>query len=119
MAQSDKCTTDKCMITNAMDLLGKKWVVLVMYKLLNGPRRFTELEADMAISGRLLSERLKDLEAANMVIRRIYPEIPPRVEYELTEKGKGIEPVIKEIYAWAEKWEAADLEHSKDLVDHK
>ncbi|MCM3785497.1 winged helix-turn-helix transcriptional regulator [Neobacillus mesonae] len=95
---------ERCPITQAMDLLGKKWAVLIMYHLLSGPKRFTELEAAMAISGRLLSERLKEMEVAGIVNRKMYPEIPPRVEYELTDKGRAIEPVIQEIYDWSTTW---------------
>lgn len=93
-----------CLITQAMDIIGKKWVLLIMYQLLSGPKRFTELEAEMAISGRLLSERLKEMELEGIVTRHMYPEIPPRVEYELTPKGKAIEPVINQIYGWSSDW---------------
>jgi DNA-binding HxlR family transcriptional regulator len=93
-----------CLITQAMDIIGKKWVLLIMYQLLSGPKRFTELEAEMAISGRLLSERLKEMEMEGIVTRHMYPEIPPRVEYELTPKGKAIEPVINQIYGWSSDW---------------
>ncbi|HEY4383784.1 MAG TPA: helix-turn-helix domain-containing protein [Ktedonobacteraceae bacterium] len=93
-----------CMITQAMDIIGKKWVLLIMYQLLSGPKRFTELEAEMAISGRLLSERLKEMEMEGIVTRHMYPEIPPRVEYELTPKGRAIEPVINQIYNWSSDW---------------
>lgn len=94
----------KCMVTEAMDILGKKWTIIILYQLLSGPKRFGLLEEDTDASGRLLSERLKELEAAGMVTRTIYPEIPPRVEYQLTEKGREIEPIIKEIYGWSTKW---------------
>ncbi len=94
----------RCLITQAMDIIGKKWVLLIMYQLLSGPKRFTELEAEMAISGRLLSERLKEMETEGIVTRHMYPEIPPRVEYELTPKGRAIEPVINQIYSWSSDW---------------
>lgn len=82
----------------------EKWVLLIMYQPLSGPKRFTELEAEMAISGRLLSERLKEMETEGIVTRHMYPEIPPRVEYELTPKGRAIEPVINQIYSWSSDW---------------
>lgn len=93
-----------CPITKATELLAKKWVILIMYKLLNGPMRFSELESEMAISGRLLSDRLKELEAEEIVTRKLYPEIPPRVEYELTPKGKAIKPIMDEIGTWVNDW---------------
>jgi DNA-binding HxlR family transcriptional regulator len=93
-----------CIVTQAMDILGKKWTITILYQLLSGPKRFCHLEADTDVSGRLLSERLKELEAAGMVTRTIYPEVPPRVEYQLTEKGKEVGPIIADIYGWASKW---------------
>ncbi|WP_199615084.1 winged helix-turn-helix transcriptional regulator [Paenibacillus alkalitolerans] len=94
----------KCLVTEAMEILGKKWVIIILYHLLSGPKRFYQLEDDTDASGRLLSERLKELEAAGMVTRTIYAEVPPRVEYQMTEKGREVEPIIREIYAWASKW---------------
>ncbi|MFP5179638.1 helix-turn-helix domain-containing protein [Bacillus altitudinis] len=92
---------DGCPITDAMEILGKKWVILIINQLLTGPKRFCQLENEMNISGRLLSERLKDLEAEGLVEKKVYPDIPVRIEYELTEQGKKIEPVIREMYAWS------------------
>jgi DNA-binding HxlR family transcriptional regulator len=97
-------TPRTCIVTEAMDILGKKWAITILLQLLSGPKRFCQLEGDTDASGRLLSERLKELEAAGMVTRTIYPEVPPRVEYQLTEKGKDVEPIITHIYGWASKW---------------
>ncbi|MDQ0338809.1 DNA-binding HxlR family transcriptional regulator [Caldalkalibacillus uzonensis] len=88
----------------AMQLLGKRWTGLILYQLLSGPQRFSEIESALPISGRLLSERLKDLEQEGLVNRRVYPDVPVRVEYSLTDKGKALEPVIKEIQLWADQW---------------
>ncbi|MFJ5964141.1 winged helix-turn-helix transcriptional regulator [Bacillus sp. NPDC093026] len=92
---------DRCPITDAMEILGKKWVILIINQLLTGPKRFCQLENEMKISGRLLSERLKDLEAEGLVEKKVYPVIPVRIEYELTEQGKKVEPVIREMYSWS------------------
>ncbi|PCK71009.1 transcriptional regulator-like protein [Paenibacillus larvae subsp. larvae B-3650] len=56
------------------------------------------------MSDRMLSERFKELEAADIVVRKVYPETPVRIEYELTEKGKALRPVMDELQKWAEKW---------------
>lgn len=93
-----------CKLSEAMELLSKRWVVLVINKLLEGPLRFSEIENSLTISGRILSERLKELEAAGMVSRVIYPEVPVRVEYSLTEKGQAFKPIVEEIRKWAEDW---------------
>jgi DNA-binding HxlR family transcriptional regulator len=89
----------------AMQLLGKRWTGLVLYQLLTKPsQRFSEIESTLPISGRLLSERLKDLEKEGLVKRNIYPEVPPRVEYSLTEKGRALESTINDIQKWASEW---------------
>lgn len=87
-----------------MQLLGKRWTGLVLSALLSGPRRFSEIEAALPISGRLLSERLKELEAEGIVLREVFPEVPVRVEYSLTAKGQAMEPVIAAVNHWAHQW---------------
>ncbi|EGL17317.1 winged helix-turn-helix transcriptional regulator [Paenibacillus chitinolyticus] len=90
---------------NAFELLGKRWTGLIIRVLLSGPKRFKDI-SDMipSMSDRMLSERFKELEAAGILIRHVYPETPVRIEYELTEKGKGLEPVMDELQKWAETW---------------
>lgn len=93
----------------AMSLLSKRWTGLIIYQLLSGQQRFCTIEQAIGISGRLLSERLKELESQGIVKREIYPETPVRIEYSLTEKGKSLEPLMKEIEAWSQTWIA--IEH--------
>jgi DNA-binding HxlR family transcriptional regulator len=93
----------------AIDILGKRWTCLILRVLLLGPRRFTEIEhAIPGIGGRMLSERLKDLEAHGIVVRQVYPETPVRIEYCLTEKGYALHRVILEIQAWADRWDGVN-----------
>lgn len=90
----------------AADLLGKRWTALIVKALLPGPRRFTQVAAAIpGLSDRLLSQRLKELEAAGIIDRRVYPEVPVRVEYLLTTKGHDLEPVVAELQRWADRWE--------------
>lgn len=91
-------------VEKAMDLIGKRWTGLIIYQLLQGPQRFCEIENSLPISGRLLSERLKDLEKEGIVSRKVFPEVPVRVEYSLTEKGKALEPMMKELQKWSESY---------------
>ncbi|MFV8826507.1 winged helix-turn-helix transcriptional regulator [Alkalihalobacterium sp. APHAB7] len=93
----------------AMSLLSKRWTGLIIYQLLSGQQRFCTIEQAIGISGRLLSERLKELESQGIVKREIYPETPVRIEYSLTEKGKSLEPLMKEIETWSQTWIA--IEH--------
>jgi len=90
---------------SAFELLGKKWTGLIIRTLLSGQKRFSDIaEAIPNMSARMLTERFKELESEGIVVRKVYPEIPVRIEYELTEKGKELEPVMNEIQKWAEKW---------------
>lgn len=100
MSQSQLCPK----FEKAMELLSKRWNGLIIHQLLQGPQRFCEIKAAISISGRLLSQRLKDLEREHIVNRTVYPETPVRIEYSLTEKGKALKPVITEIEKWAETW---------------
>ncbi|SET52144.1 transcriptional regulator, HxlR family [Oceanobacillus limi] len=88
----------------AMEIVSKRWVGLILSELLNGKKRFSEMETDLPISGRLLSDRLKMLEKEGIVERNIYSEFPVRIEYSLTEKGEGLKPVINEIQNWSDVW---------------
>lgn len=88
----------------AISILNQRWTGLVIYQLLTGPKRFGTLESSMGISGRVLSERLKELENQGIVKREVFPETPVRIEYSLTEKGLALEPVMKEIEKWSQTW---------------
>ena len=91
-------------LAKAMELLGKRWTTLIIYQLLDGPQRFNAIESALPVSGRLLSERLKELEKEGIVERQIYTEVPVRVEYSLTEKGRNLEGAVHEIETWAQNW---------------
>ena len=91
-------------LAKAMELIGKRWTALIIYQLLDGPQRFNALESALPISGRLLSERLKELEKEQIVERKMYSEVPIRVEYSLTEKGRSLEGAVREIEQWAQNW---------------
>jgi DNA-binding HxlR family transcriptional regulator len=87
-----------CAVAACAEIIGAKWTALLVHDLSEGPRRFSELEHSCAgISPRTLSERLRALEDEGLVERRSYPESPPRVEYELTEKGEALLPIINEM----------------------
>ena len=90
---------------HAIQLLGKRWTGLLLDALMDGPRRFCELTATVeGLSDRVLSDRLRELEVEGVVERIVYPQIPVRVEYKLTEKGLALKPVVEAIHEWAEKW---------------
>lgn len=91
-------------LEKAMDLMNKRWVGMIVYQLLSGPQRFCTIEDSIGISGRVLSERLKDLEQEGIIKREVFPETPVRIEYSLTEKGQALEPIMKQIEDWSQKW---------------
>lgn len=112
---STSIETNKCpRYEHAIQILGKRWTGLLLDTLMLGPRRFCELTSIVeGLSDRVLSDRLRELEAEGLVTREVYPQIPVRVEYQLTEKGYALKPVIDAIHTWAECW--IDL---PDLTDH-
>lgn len=89
----------------AFELLGKRWTGLIIRALLSGPKRFKDIsEMIPNMSDRMLAERFKELEAAGILVRHVYPETPVRIEYELTEKGRALEPVMDALQEWANRW---------------
>jgi DNA-binding HxlR family transcriptional regulator len=90
---------------HAFELLGKRWTGLIIRVLLTGAKRFKEI-SDMipGMSDRMLTERFKEMELAGIIVRHVYPETPVRIEYELTDKGRALEPVMDQIQKWAEQW---------------
>lgn len=92
-------------VAASADILGAKWTALLIYDLAAGTRRFRELEHSCAgISSRTLAERLRALERIGIVRRHSYPESPPRVEYELSEKGRDLLPIIDAMTAFGSSW---------------
>ncbi|ERI10473.1 transcriptional regulator, HxlR family [Aneurinibacillus aneurinilyticus ATCC 12856] len=90
---------------SAIELLGKKWSGLIIRVLLGGPRRFKDIKAQIPeMSDRMLTERIKEFEEAGILNRKVYPETPVRIEYELTDKGRALERVIESIQHWGETW---------------
>jgi len=86
-------------------MIGRRWTGAIVRLLLPGRRRFNELRAAIPdISDRMLSERLRELEGEGIVERFVVPESPVRVEYELTAKGRELEPALSAIGSWAERW---------------
>src|SRR5918999_479 len=94
-----------CPVGSCAEIISGKWTLLVIRDLADGSRRFCELERSLAgISPRTLSLRLRELEAQGILERRTYPEVPPRVEYGLTEKGRALVPLIEDMRAYGRRW---------------
>jgi DNA-binding HxlR family transcriptional regulator len=94
-----------CPVCRTSEIISGKWTLLVIRDLADGSRRFCELERSLeGISPRTLSLRLRGLEEQGIVKRHTYPEVPPRVEYALTEKGKALVPLIEDMRAYGKRW---------------
>lgn len=92
-------------LMNAAELVGKRWTAAIIWALFHGFTRFSDILAVVpGLSNRLLTERLKELEEARVVERRVIPETPVRIEYRLTPKGDELRDVFKTLDAWATKW---------------
>jgi DNA-binding HxlR family transcriptional regulator len=90
---------------HAVELVGRRWTGAIIRALLPGPARFASLRDGIPdISDRMLAERLRELETEGVVARRVIPETPVRVEYELTAKGRELEDTVMALAKWAEKW---------------
>ncbi|AXI08323.1 MarR family transcriptional regulator [Oceanobacillus sp. 143] len=98
----------------AISLLSQKWTALIIYKLLLGTQRFSEIQSSIGISGKVLSERLKELEHLDIVKREVIPDTPVIIEYSLTEKGQSMEPILRTIENWSQAWIKSESELPTD-----
>ncbi|MDP9202498.1 MAG: winged helix-turn-helix transcriptional regulator [Gemmatimonadota bacterium] len=102
----------------AVELIGSRWTGAIIQTLLQGKTRYALLKAAIPdITDRMLSERLRSLEAEDLVTRWVIADTPVRVEYELTDKGRSLQNALREIGAWAERWIPAESPPDEDLVD--
>ena len=102
-------SNDSCPVCRTAEIVCGKWTLLIIRDLADGRSRFCELERSLAgISPRTLSLRLRALEEEAIVERRTFPEVPPRVEYALTEKGRALVPIIEDMRTYGRRWLNAD-----------
>jgi DNA-binding HxlR family transcriptional regulator len=85
-------------------MIGGKWKIPILWNLFGGPRRFSELHRMLApVTQKVLVQQLREMEADGLVTRRVYAEVPPRVEYGLTARGESLKPIIQSLCAWSAK----------------
>ena len=90
-----------CPVATTVSLIGSKWKLLIMRNLLARPWRFNELQRSLeGISQKVLTDSLRSMEADGLITRTVFPEVPPRVEYALSELGESMRPIIKSMEAW-------------------
>jgi DNA-binding HxlR family transcriptional regulator len=102
-----------CSVTTTVDLIGGKWKTVALYQLLGEAKRFSELQRSLpGVTQRMLTLQLRELEADGLVHREVYPQVPPKVEYSLTEFGRTLEPIIRAMLDWGETYQARAQELS-------
>jgi DNA-binding HxlR family transcriptional regulator len=113
-------TNSDCPVCRTADIVCGKWTMLVIRDLAEGRARFCELERSLAgISPRTLSLRLRALEEEGIVERQTFPEVPPRVEYALTEKGRALVPIVESMRAYGREWLFSDAECVADAESER
>lgn len=101
MAHSTYDCSEGCPVEAALELIGGKWKGVILYHLLSETIRFNELRRLMpGITQRMLTKQLRELEADQLILRTVYPEVPPRVEYSMTEYGLTLAPIITALQKW-------------------
>ena len=100
-----------CPVETTLMLIGDKWKVLILRDLINGTRRFGELKKSIGgVSQKVLTAQLRDMEENGLITRQVYAEVPPRVEYSLTELGRSLKPILDALQNWGEEYKAQNGE---------
>lgn len=95
----------KCPVATTVALIGSKWKLLIIRNLLQRPWRFNELRKDLdGISQKVLTDSLRSMEEDGLITRTVYPEVPPRVEYALSDLGKSLKPILDSMVAWGNSY---------------
>ncbi len=96
-----------CPVETTLTLIGDKWKVLILRDLMPGTKRFGELKKSVGnVSQKVLTVQLRAMEESGLVHREVYAEVPPRVEYSLTELGKSLKPILDSMWAWGEEYKS-------------
>ncbi|MBS5546081.1 MAG: helix-turn-helix transcriptional regulator [Lachnospiraceae bacterium] len=94
-----------CPVETTLMLIGDKWTVLILRDLMPGTKRFGELKKSVGnVSQKVLTSQLRDMEANGLVTRQVYAEVPPRVEYSLTDLGRSLKPILDAMWTWGEEY---------------
>jgi DNA-binding HxlR family transcriptional regulator len=92
-----------CPVEAALDVIGGKWKAVILFRLSEGTRRFNELRRLLPnVTQRMLTNQLRELERDGMIVRKVYAQVPPKVEYSLTDLGRTLEPVLRQLRKWGE-----------------
>lgn len=112
MQEKTRTYYSPCPVETTLNLIGNKWKILIIRDLLLGKRRFGELKRSISatknqsISQKVLTQNLRELESAKLVCRKVYAEVPPKVEYSLTELGQSLKSIIESLENWGEYYQS-------------
>ncbi len=107
--QAVKKELPACPVETTLTLIGNKWKVLILRDLMPGTKRFGELKKSIgSVSQKVLTAQLRDMENNGLLTRAVFPEVPPRVEYSLTELGKSLKPILDAMWNWGEEYKKAN-----------
>lgn len=96
-----------CPVETTLTMISSKWKILILRDLMTGTKRFGELKKSIgSVSQKVLTAQLREMEASGLLVRTVYPEVPPRVEYTLTELGRSLKPILDAMWAWGENYKA-------------
>lgn len=99
-----------CPVETTLSLISDKWTIVIIRDLLTGTKRFNELMRSVAgITQKVLTSHLRNMEANGLLVRKVYPEIPPKVEYTLTETGYSLKPILDAMYTWGENYKSKNI----------
>ena len=100
-------TLPACPVETTLTLISDKWKVLILRDLMPGTKRFGELKKSVGnVSQKVLTSQLREMEQSGLLIRTVYPEVPPRVEYTLTDLGRSLKPILDAMQSWGEAYKA-------------
>ena len=101
-------TLPACPVETTLTLISDKWKVLILRDLMPGTKRFGELKKSVGnVSQKVLTSQLREMEQSGLLIRTVYPEVPPRVEYTLTDLGRSLKPILDAMQSWGEAYKAS------------
>ena len=106
-----------CPVETTLMLISDRWIVLILRDLFTGTKRFGELKRSLSgISQKVLTAKLRDMESNGLLTRKVYPEVPPRVEYTLTETGESLKPILGAMFDWGMDYKAKNDSPSNEAV---
>lgn len=111
--QTPAAALPACPVETTLTLISDKWKVLILRDLLPGTKRFGELKKSIGhVTQKVLTAQLRQMEASGLLTRKVYAEVPPRVEYTLTDLGYSLKPILDAMWTWGEQYQAQAREHA-------